>query len=79
MNTLLPPPQSDEADFDPALLTRGPIPLTHSLGMGPLHPLECHVTSADSISLILRRLDEHDDCAKIFLRFTTSKSRVTRP
>ena len=25
-DTLLPPPQSEEAEFDPALLTRGPIP-----------------------------------------------------
>ena len=34
---LLPPPQSEEAEFDPALLTRGPIPNPHSLRIGPLH------------------------------------------
>ena len=52
---LLPPPQSEEAEFDPALLTRGPIPNPHSLRIGPLSSA---MTSADSLSLILRRLDE---------------------
>jgi hypothetical protein len=34
---LLPPPQSEEAEFDPALLTRGPHPHSPpSLRMGPL-------------------------------------------
>jgi hypothetical protein len=36
---LLPPLQSEEAEFDPALLTRGPIPNPHSLRIGPFyHP-----------------------------------------
>ena len=53
---LLPPPQSEEAEFDPALLTKRPYPQ-------PSQPEDrafssSVMTSADSLSLILRRLDE---------------------
>ena len=54
-STFSPPPQSEEAAaFDPALLTRGP---SQEWWLGPLHQVSA-MTSADSLSLILRRLDE---------------------